>query len=583
MHQSAASMYAHPMQNLQLRSNGNGIAALYCRLSNDDGRDGESCSIQNQRKLLKQKAAELGFQKTKLYIDDGITGTTFQRKGFLSMLDDVKKGLINSVIVKDLSRFGRNTSEILYYVETLFPELGVRFISLNENIDSNTGVNDILPFLSIVAEHYAKDISQKVRSVKYMKGNSGEPIGLPPYGYQRKSKEENFWVIDEEAATVVRQIFSMYLDGDGVFQIAAALKKAKILTPTAYWKSKGIGRGGKRREGLSPYAWEANTVTKILSLQSYVGDVINFKTYKISFKSNKQLPVPKEHQKIFHDVHEPIISREDFEKVQKKREQHGRKKPKKDGELHTFSGLLYCADCGSKLHLHRYSKTGEEYFSCSNYRGNTTKGTCETTHHVRMDYLSQVVLFEISKLIHYARIYSDDFMKIVMDSTIQRMEREGRNRHKELEKLKNREKDLDVLFERIYEDETLGKISADRFMKLSRKYEDEQAEITQKIRRLQREISKEEDHIGTADMFLSVIKKYQNLQTLTPEIAKAFICRIDVWNAEKLGSERRQKLRIHYNCVGNLELPEQADMPKAQIKIDIRKGVAVNYSNSCSV
>ncbi len=581
MEQSKASIYEHPMQNMQTYINHNGTAALYCRLSSDDGRDGESNSIVNQRKLLAQKAKELGIEKTKVYVDDGITGTTFQRKGFLAMLDDIKKGLISAVIVKDLSRFGRNNSEILYYVETFFPEHNIRFVSLGESIDSITGTNDVLPFLSMIAEHYAKDISRKVRSVKYMKGNSGEPIGVPPYGYKRKSKDENVWVIDEEATEVVRRIFGLYLAGNGVYQIARILTEEQVLTPTHYWKSKGAGRGGRQRKGQSPCAWGANSIGKILSTQAYVGDVINFQTYKISFKSKKTVHVPKDQQKVFEDVHEPIIDRATFEKVQQKRSRHGRNKPQKNGEYNMFSGLLHCADCDRKLHLHRYNKTGDEYFSCSNYKGNTTKGTCDTTHHIRVDYLSQVILFEITKLVYFSKIYTEDFLRIVMDSTIRRMEQEGKNRHKELEKLKSRETELDVLFERIYEDQALGKVTADRFVKLSRKYEEEQAELTQKIRLLQEEISQEEDHIGTADEFIAVIRKFQDLQELTPEIVQAFIRRIDVWNAEKMNGERVQRLRIHYNCVGAISLPEREDLPEPQIKIAIRKGVVATYSNSC--
>ena len=312
-----------------------------------------------------------------------------------------------------------------------------------------------------------------------------------------------------------------------------------------------------------------------------MGDLVNFQTYKISFKSKKTVAVPKEQQKVFPDTHEAIISREDFEKVQRLRAKHGRKRPKQDATYNMFSGLLYCADCDNRLHLHRYNTTGDEYFSCGNYKGNSTKGTCETTHHIRMDYLTAVVAFEISKLIYFSKVYSEDFLKIVMDSTLRRMEQEGRNRHKELDKLKKRERELDILFEKIYEDEALGKISSDRFVKLSQKYEEEQGEITESIRKLQAEISKEEDHLGTADAFISVIRKYRDLQELTPEIVHAFIRRIDVWNAEKENGNRVQRLRIHYNCVGAIELPQKEGLPTPQIKLDIRKGVVATYSNSC--
>ena len=554
------------------------ITALYCRLSSDDGRDGESNSIQNQKKLLQKAAKEYGFTKTKFFVDDGISGTTFNRPGFQDMLKGVEAGVIGVIMVKDMSRFGRDYLKVGEYTEIFLPEHGVRFIALNDGVDSAEGDNDFAPFRNIMNEWYAKDISLKIRSVKRMKGNSGEPLSLPPYCYIGVPSSR-FWLLVEEAAEVVRRIYALYLDGYGTYQISKILYQDKVLSPVYYWREKGIGRGGKKIV-KTPYTWNQNTICKILETQEYTGDVINFKTTTISYKNKKRIDLPPEQWKVFQDVHEPIISREQWEQVQKLRAKHIRKKPKANGEISLFSGLLHCADCGSMLHYHKYAKNGIEYYNCSNYKNNSLKGSCTTTHHVRLDFLEQVVLFEIRKLIHFEKLYSDEFIRIVIDETLRRMQKEGRNRQKELDAMLAREKELDTLFEKIYEDNVLGKLSDERYAKMANRYEDEAAELKIKIRELNREIGKEDSHITTADEFLFLIRRYADMDKLTREIVTAFINRIDVYHVEKRGMDSVQRIRIHYNCIGPLALPEKEDLPKPQIKMSIRKGVAVNYSDS---
>lgn len=555
------------------------ITALYCRLSSDDGRDGESNSIQNQKKLLQKAAKEYGFTKTKFFVDDGISGTTFNRPGFQEMMKGVENGTVGVIMVKDMSRFGRDYLKVGEYTEIFLPEHGVRFIALNDSVDSAEGDNDFTPFRNIMNQWYAKDISRKIRSVKRMKGNAGEPLSTqPPYGYMRDPNSK-FWIVDEEAAEIVRRIFKMFLDGYGTFQISTILSKEKILMPRAYWKEKGLGLGGKKPI-KNPYAWSVNSVDGLLRTQEYTGAVVNFKSTSISYKNKKRIPLPREQWKVFEDVHEPIISKEVYEKVQGKLGEKGRKRPKRDGEISLFSGLLYCSDCCSRLHYKRYAKNGIEYYNCSNYKNNSVRGACPTTHHVRMDFLEQVVLFEIRKLIHFEKLYSDDFIRIVLDETLRRMQKEGRNRQKELNALLAREKEIDILFEKIYEDNAMGKLSDERYAKMSGKYEDEAVELKVKIRKLNSEINKEDSHITTADEFLFLIRRFANMEKLTREIVTAFINRIDVYHVEKRGTESMQRLDIHFNCVGPIALPNKKDLPKPQIKIGIRKGVAVNYSDS---
>lgn len=557
------------------------IAALYCRLSSDDGRDGESNSIQNQKKLLQKAAKERGFKKTKFYVDDGISGTTFNRPGFQDMVKGIENGTIGAVMVKDMSRLGRDYLKVGEYTEVMFPSHGIHFIAVNDGVDSEEGDNDFTPFRNIMNEWYAKDISRKIRSSKRIKGNSGEPLStMPPYGYMRQEGSK-FWTVDEEAAEVVKRIYNMFLAGYGTYQISVELCKEKIMTPKNYWISKGRKRLGQSVIDENPYLWSSATVINILETQEYTGDVINFKSQTISYKNKTRVPLPRDQWKVFKDVHDPIIERKKWEQVQSMRTKTGRKKPLKTGEYHMFSGLLYCSDCNSKLHYHRrQNATLLEYYSCSNYVSHKMGGTCPDNHYIRQDFLTQIVMFEIQRLIHFSKIYSDEFLKIVMDATLKKMQKEGRNRQQELDKLLMREKELDVLFEKIYEDNAMGRLSDERFAKMSNKYEDEAAELKSKIRVLNEEIGREDSHITTADEFISIIRKYEDIKELTPEIVRAFINRIDVYHADKKEREKMQRIKIHYNCIGDFEIPEREKLPKPMLTMQVREGVTLRYEGS---
>ena len=550
-------------------------AFLYERLSRDDNMDGESYSIGNQKKLLTKVAKEKGYTNLVHFFDDGISGVTMDRPGFADMIQQLEQGKAAAVFVKDLSRLGRNYIEVGRLTEEFFPNHDIRLVAVSDNIDTDEGENELAPIRNLFNEWYARDISKKRRISNKIKGNAGEPMGQPPYGYIKDPENPKRWIVDEEAAQVVRRIYRMTLEGVGTEQIAAKLEEDGILTPRAYWHSKGINRPGKVKD-LPPTHWNSSSVIKMLSVQEYCGDILNFKTYSKSYKNKKRLENDRENWAIFKDVHEPIIERAVFEQVQQKRGKM-RKRQAKDGERSMFSGLLVCADCGSNLHFHFNQGNPEiKYFNCSNYKGN--RGTCGSTHYVRVDFLEQVVLGEIRRLTKYAGLYEDDFLKEVIGHSRQAEETERRLKEKELKSLLARDDELDGLFERIYEDNVSGKLSDDRFAKMSRRYEDEQKELAEKIKKLRSEIEKQSSRSMTTDMFIGLVRKYTRARKLTPRMLNELIEKIEVFNAEKIDGVWEQRLRIHYNCVGTIEIPTVLPLPIPEVSVNTRKGVVVNYA-----
>ena len=550
-------------------------AFLYERLSRDDNMDGESYSIGNQKKLLTKVAKEKGYTNLVHFFDDGISGVTMDRPGFADMIQQLEQGKAAAVFVKDLSRLGRNYIEVGRLTEEFFPNHDIRLVAVSDNIDTDEGENELAPIRNLFNEWYARDISKKRRISNKIKGNAGEPMGQPPYGYIKDPENPKRWIVDEEAAQVVRRIYRMTLEGVGTEQIAAKLEEDGILTPRAYWQSKGINRPGKVKD-LPPTHWNSSSVIKMLSVQEYCGDILNFKTYSKSYKNKKRLENDRENWAIFKDVHEPIIERAVFEQVQQKRGKM-RKRQAKDGERSMFSGLLVCADCGSNLHFHFNQGNPEiKYFNCSNYKGN--RGTCGSTHYVRVDFLEQVVLGEIRRLTKYAGLYEDDFLKEVIGHSRQAEETERRLKEKELKSLLARDDELDGLFERIYEDNVSGKLSDDRFAKMSRRYEEEQKELSEKIKKLRSEIEKQSSRATSTDMFVSIVRKYTRARKLTPRMLNELVEKIEVYNAEKIDGEWVQRLRIHYNCVGEMNIPNEPALPIPAVTVNTRKGVFVSYT-----
>ena len=551
-----------------------GITAIYCRLSRDDGTETESNSIGNQKKMLTQKAKELGLTNTKYYVDDGYTGTNFNRPAFQELLDDIEMGYISVVIVKDLSRLGRDYVSVGHYTDNYFPEHNVRFIAVNDMVDSDEGENEIAPFKNVMNEMYARDISRKVRSAHRIRGNMGEPLSQPPYGYMKSPENKKKWIIDTEAAEVVRDIYRMCLDGMGNEAIAGELQRREILIPMAYWQSKGLNRGGKKTQP-NPYKWCKTTVQKILCQQEYCGDVINFKTYSKNFKNKTRIDNPVENWKIFRDVHEPIIDRDTWETVQKLTARTKRRAPKKENaRKHIFSGLIRCADCGSNMRYHTNTVNKDiHYFSCGNYVKDT-RGTCPERHYIRADALEQIVIFELKRLAIMLQQDEQLLAEILEKKTHKDFYDEKKFLEGELQKAIVRQQSVASLYEKLYEDNATGKVTDEWFTHMSHKYEVERAELKVKIFNLREKVANMQTVQHSKDMFIGAVRKFLDMDTITAPLIHELIDHIDVYEADGKGKNKTQRVVIHYNFVGYLEIPE-SDAPC--FTADTRQGVAIGY------
>ena len=551
-----------------------GITALYCRLSRDDGTESESNSIGNQKKLLSQKAKEMGLTDTKYYVDDGYTGTNFNRPGFQQLIDDIEIGLVSAVMVKDLSRLGRDYVSVGNYTDSYFPEHNVRFIAVNDAIDSDEGESEIAPFKNILNEMYARDISKKIRSSHRLRGSMGEPLSQPPYGYMKSPENKKKWIIDPEAATVVKSIFKMCLDGKGNETIARKLQENKVLIPMAYWRSKGLNRGGKKTQ-TNPYKWCKTTVQKILSQQEYCGDIINFKTYSKSFKNKTRYENSKENWAVFKDVNEPIIDRETFETVQKFISKTKRRAPKKEnGERSIFNGLIYCGDCHSKMRYHTStSNIVIHYFTCSDNKVDY-RGKCPGRHYVRADALEEVVKLELRRLVEMLEIDESYFAQLLLRKNDEEREKDKKFLESELQKAIARSNTVSQLYEKLYEDNVIGKVSDEWFVELSHKYEKERMDLKAKIADTRHKIEELKNTNSEYGKFISAIRRFMQMDNLTSPLLRELIDHIDIFETEGTGKSRTQRIVIYYRFIGYIELPNTT---KQTHIADTRKGVAVEY------
>ena len=553
-----------------------GTAALYCRLSRDDNMDSESNSIQNQRKILQKAAKDKGYTDTVFFVDDGITGTTMKRPGFQKMLTAIEAGYISAVFVKDLSRLGRNYIEVGKLTEEFFPLHDIRLVAVSDGVDSDEGEDDFTPFKNIMNEYYAKDISKKRRIVNKMKGNAGVPLSPPPYGYIKNPDDPRFWVVEPEAAEVVRRIYRMALEGYGLAETAAQLAADGVVNPTYYWRSRGTSRGGSKST-VEPTKWGHTTVKKILTLQEYCGDVINFKSYSKSYKMKKRIENPEENRAIFLNVHEAIIDRQTWEKVQALQKGTRRKKPTVTQEPSVFSGLLKCPECGGNLNFHFNQNNHDiKFFSCQNHNSGYRK--CSKTHYIRLDFLEQVVLYEVKRLACFASEYENDFIKAMIGRSAKVAENTALRKQRELDALTARDRELDMLFERLYEDNVAGKIDDARFAKMSKRYEQEQGENVKKIKALRLERKKDESKRMDIDDFLETVRRYTDVATITKRMVAELIDHIEVYHAEKQDGITNQRVVIHYNCIGAFDVPDRRKIPEADIIMETRKGVALSYA-----
>ena len=554
--------------------NQKGITALYCRLYRDDGTESESNSIGNQKKLLSQKAKEMGLTDTKYYVDDGYTGTNFNRPGFQQLIDDIEIGLVSAVMVKDLSRLGRDYVSVGNYTDSYFPEHNVRFIAVNDAIDSDEGESEIAPFKNILNEMYARDISKKIRSSHRLRGSMGEPLSQPPYGYMKSPENKKKWIIDPEAATVVKSIFKMCLDGKGNETIARELQENKVLIPMAYWRSKGLNRGGKKTQ-TNPYKWCKTTIQKILSQQEYCGDIINFKTYSKSFKNKTRYENSKENWAVFKDVNEPIIDRETFETVQKFISKTKRRTPKKEnGERSIFNGLIYCGDCHSKMRYHTSTSNKEiHYFTCSDNKVDY-RGKCPGRHYVRADALEEVVKLELRRLVKMLEIDESYFAQLILRKNDEEREKDKKFLESELQKAIARSSTVSQLYEKLYEDNVIGKVSDEWFVELSHKYEKERMDLKAKIADTRHKIEELKNTNSEYGKFISAIRRFMQMDNLTSPLLRELIDHIDIFETEGTGKSRTQRIVIYYRFIGYIELPNTA---KQTHIADTRKGVAVEY------
>ena len=483
-------------------------------------------------------------------------------------------GYISTVIVKDSSRFGRNYLEVGQYTDYYFPENNIRYIAINDSVDSDNGEDDFSAFRNVMNEMYARDISRKIRSSHRLRGNSGEPLSPPPYGYMKSPENKKKWVIDPEAAEVVRRIFRLCMEGKGNETIARILQEDEVLVPQAYWQSKGLNRGGKKTQP-NPYKWCKTTIAKMLVQQEYCGDVINFKTYSKSFRNKKRIQNPEENWAIFKDVHEPIIDRETFEIVQSYISKTRRRAPKKhNGEKNMFADLLYCADCGSKLWYNINHPNSEiKYFNCSNYKG--ARGTCEKTHYIRVDSIEQVVMAELQCVAQYLMDEEEEFAAILEKKTNNDIAAEQKRLKASIAASDARLKEIERLYERVYEDNVNGKVTDDWFMKLTHKYEAETEQTQKNIISMQNELANLEEKRGQKDSFLRAVRRFMEMKTLNPVILKELIEKIEVYHVEGSGKNKTQRIIIHYRFVGCLTIPEW--YRKRRVSLESRSGVEVNF------
>lgn len=534
---------------MEIEQSKNGTA-LYCRLSRDDGEEGESNSIRNQKEMLLEYARENGYENCRLYIDDGASGANFDRPYFLKMIEDAKNGLIKTIIVKDLSRFGRNHSQVVFYTEILFPKYGIWFIAINNNVDGNIGENDTAQFVNIFNEWFVRDTSRKIRAVKKYQGNKGEHLcANPPFGYVKDPNDPKKWIVDEEAAAVVRRIYQLCLGNYGPKQIARMLTEEKILTPSAY----GIAHGRHpTKVSQDKYTWETKSVVCILGQDAYTGCTTNFKTRKVSYKDKRVVHNPPEEFVTFENTQEAIIDKNTWERVQAIRQ--SRHRLTKLGKVSIFSGLVFCGDCGSKL----YYETGRNFnekqnrFLCSGARKAVNR--C-SAHYIRECVLYDLVLRHLRQTLASAQKDEPRFLKMLGAAAADTQKKEMAARQRELEMAEARVKELDKLFQKIYEDNVNGKISDEQFHRLSELYTVEQRELNVQILAMRKEQEQRKDRNVNLNGFMELVHKYTRVTELNATILNEFIERILVYAPEKVDGKCVQHIEIRYNFIG--EIPEK--------------------------
>jgi site-specific DNA recombinase len=540
--------------------NNDKITALYCRLSRDDELQGDSNSIKNQKAILQKYADDNGFTNTEFFVDDGYSGTNFDRPDWQRLISLVEEGRIGTIIVKDMSRLGRDYLKVGYYTEVLFPGSDIRFIAINNNVDSaNQQDSDFTPFLNIINEWYAKDTSKKIRAVFKSKGESGKPLCTnPPYGYIKDPVDKTHWIVDEEAAEVVREAFRLCMQGYGPSQIAKEFTRRRIMNPTAHARKNGINIPDNRGHD-DDYVWRGSTIVHMLSRQEYLGHTVNFKTYRKSYKQKKQMKNDPSEWMIFKNTHEAIIEESVFEVVQRIRD--GRRRLTPMGEMPLLSGMMFCADCGNKLYQVRGRgwEHEKEYFVCATYR--KIKGGC-SSHQIRNAVVEELLLDGIRRVTAFARDCEEEFVEMVTKKTRSELDKSMRDSRRELEQAQARIAKLDEIIQRLYEDNIEGKISDERFTKMTANYEAEQQTLEKRVTELKSIMTEEKESALNVNHFLSLVRKYTDINELTAEVIREFVEKIFVYKAERIDGRRVQRIKIVWNCIGEFEPPVSTSTTK---------------------
>lgn len=534
------------------KTNPDKITALYCRLSRDDGGDSESNSIGNQKTILSRYAADHGFSNTKFYVDDGWSGANFSRPGFEAMMSDVDDGLIGTIICKDMSRFGRDYLHVGLYTEVKFPESGIRFIAINDGVDSASGAfDDFAPFRNIINEWYCRDISKKIRASMQSRAKSGEHLtGNPPYGYKKDVSDPKKWVIDDVPAKIIREIFQMYLVGKNASQIAEEIAKRGYDAPGVYLAKRNQYTKGKAVTFEMPTAmWHPCTVLNILDRYEYCGHTVSYRRKSVSYKNHKSVLNPEEEWIITKNTQDAIIDEETWQTVHKMRES-GRRRKQNVWDKGPLNGFLYCPDCGSKLYFNHPSRLKTSGIYMCGYYMHYKK--C-TTHYIRRDELEPAVLAQLRADCAFAREHEDEFVKMMEKKTRRHGEDAVRKGGKEYAEARSRIEEIDRIINRLYEDKISGGLSVERFSKMLMSYETEQETLRSKCEKLQEQIAAARTTSDNTKQFIRVVKKFTEMQELTPEIVATLIERVEVGQAQKVDGVKKQEIKIIYNFIGNIK------------------------------
>ena len=531
---------------------GGDVTALYCRLSKDDEQIGDSNSIVHQKEILAKYAKEHGFTNIEFYVDDGFSGTNFNRPDFQRMMADAEEGKISTVIVKDMSRFGRDYIMVGYYTEIYFSNLDIRFIAINDNVDSNIQTeNDLTPFKNVFNEWYARDTSKKIRAVFKAKGNSGKHLTTnPPFGYKKDPNDKDKWIIDDEAAATVRRIFQMYVDGYRISEIGHKLTEEKVETPMLYYINRGIKTNARSEY---PEIWDLMSIKYILSQTAYAGHTVNFQTAVKSYKTKKQVNLPRNQWVIFRNTQEAIIDEKTFETVQQMRK--AKRARTKYNEPNMFSGLLYCADCGNHLTIQRVARNRKmDNFSCATYR-KKKKGLC-SCHRILVSDLETIVKEDLQKVCEYVLFHEKEFTDEYLSGSKKETVKFQAKTKAELKRLSERQEEIGKIIRKLYEDNVNGRITDERFDFLAKSYEDEGNELKTKIQEFKNALASSVQEEEKLSKFLKVVKSYTKIEELTPEILNSFIEKIYIGETEKYDGRKMQEVEIIYKFVGAINLPQ---------------------------